>query len=341
MALPTSAPLPNPWATSAATTGDVESAEGGGGGGGGAPSVMRGFDRNVKSLGIIARQEGSELAIDLGFANRRLPLSDYTNSMQTRYMLQCCPCCVGTPKLCSSQGRQDLRVLPKTFVFWMTVTQVIMFFVSILIGGFEDPSRNSMLGPPFKTLLDLGAENAMLIKQGEVWRLITPVVLHAGLIHLAFNLFSQTIIGVPMEFRIGTVRFAGVYLASGFVGCLMSAVGTPNSIGVGASGAILGLVGFQLGFLWCTWQSLEKAQRQAQLVSMCVLVLMLLLLGLSSSVDNYAHGGGLLTGVLLGVSSFVHRRELGQDMQQTAKWGALGLLGALVLVLLIVLFVVV
>lgn len=337
MAPPTSEPLPNPWATptaTATTAHDVES-------GSGAPSATRGFDRNVKSLGIVARQEGDQLNIDLGYANRRLPLADYTNSTQTRYMLQCCPCCVGTPKLCSSEGRRDLRTLSKTFVFWVTILQIIMFFVSIIMGGFEDPSKNAMLGPPFKTLLELGAEDATSIKEGQVWRLITPVLLHAGLIHLFFNLFSQTLIGVPMEFRIGTTRFAAVYLISGFVGCLMSAVGTPTSISVGASGAILGLVGFQLGFLWCTWKSLEKAQRQAQLQSMCFLLLMLVLLGVSSSVDNYAHGGGLLAGFLLGVSWFAHRTELGQDMKLAAKWGTLGVLGVLVVVLLIVLFVVV
>ena len=101
-----------------------------------------------------------------------------------------------------------------------------------------------MLGPPACTLVELGAKySPLLVHHYEVFRLLTPVILHAGLIHIALNLFAQLTIGVPMEWQFGTAVVAAVYVVGGFGGALLSSAAGLSSVGVGASGAILALVG--------------------------------------------------------------------------------------------------
>jgi membrane associated rhomboid family serine protease len=92
----------------------------------------------------------------------------------------------------------------------------------------------------------LGALFGPLVADGEIWRLVTSGFLHAGVIHLAFNMFALWILGTILEPAIGTLRFGVLF----FVGLLSGSFGAlllnPDAPTVGASGAVFGLMGAAL-----------------------------------------------------------------------------------------------
>ena len=97
----------------------------------------------------------------------------------------------------------------------VSVTNVL---VAILVGVFVIevcPGRRRRLastGPNAGTLIELGAENPVLVAVGETWRLFTAMFLHIGLIHLAVNAYSLYILGNVLEREVGRVRFLALYL---------------------------------------------------------------------------------------------------------------------------------
>lgn len=80
----------------------------------------------------------------------------------------------------------------------------------------------------------MGAKNAALIVyRYEYWRLLTPMLLHAGFIHLAVNVLIQLRVGVMLELEWGLARYASVYATSGVTSSLLSCVALPDTLGVG------------------------------------------------------------------------------------------------------------
>ena len=95
-------------------------------------------------------------------------------------------------------------------------------------------------------IFDLGANDVNLVKNGEIYRLITHMFLHGGIIHIFFNMYSLYIVGPRVEDFYGKWKFLIIYLFSGLSGGLLSIA--MNSSGVGASSAIFGLFGALLYF---------------------------------------------------------------------------------------------
>ena len=100
------------------------------------------------------------------------------------------------------------------------------------------------LAPPVCVLSQLGGgDTPRLVHKLQLWRLATPMLLHAGPMHIIMNLYVQFLVGMKCETAWGTRTTATIYLLSGVGGNLLSSVGDSSSIGVGASGAIVGIVG--------------------------------------------------------------------------------------------------
>jgi membrane associated rhomboid family serine protease len=95
-------------------------------------------------------------------------------------------------------------------------------------------------------IFEKGALFGPLVASGDWWRLITAAFLHYGPIHLGFNMFFLYWIGTPVEQYLGRARFLTVYLVSGLAGSAGALVLNPNSVTVGASGAIFGILGAAL-----------------------------------------------------------------------------------------------
>jgi membrane associated rhomboid family serine protease len=95
-------------------------------------------------------------------------------------------------------------------------------------------------------IFEEGALYGPLVADGEWWRLITAAFLHLGVLHLGFNMLALWWFGPPLEYVLGRGRFLLLYLVSGLAGSAGALIATPNSVTVGASGAIFGILGAAL-----------------------------------------------------------------------------------------------
>jgi rhomboid protease GluP len=145
----------------------------------------------------------------------------------------------------------------------------------------------------------LGAKSNAAITGGEYWRLLTPIFIHANLLHLFVNCYSLYVIGPQVETPFGYVRFLAIYVLSGISGVVLSFALSPND-SVGASGAIFGLVGALADFLYRHRQRFGQFARQ-RLMNLLIIIGINLVFGLTSrQIDNWGHLGGLAGGALLG-----------------------------------------
>ncbi len=147
----------------------------------------------------------------------------------------------------------------------------------------------------FDVLFRLGAKVGPAVLAGQWWRLVTAIFLHGGLLHIAMNLWCLVDVGSEVESLFSTSKFIVVYLATGVAGFLLSLAWNPKGSSVGASGAILGLVGVLISASFHHGH-LGKLYR-GQLWRWVIYVL---IFGLFFAVDNAAHIGGLAAGALLG-----------------------------------------
>ena len=135
------------------------------------------------------------------------------------------------------------------------------------------------------------------IRQGEIWRLITPVFLHGSLLHIGFNMYALFLFGRGLESRYGHGRFLLLYFLAGFAGNVFSFLFTPaNSLG--ASTAVFGLLSAEAVFLLQNRKMLGP-QANRSLMNLFYMAAINLFLGFTvSAVDNFGHIGGLLGGLL-------------------------------------------
>ena len=146
----------------------------------------------------------------------------------------------------------------------------------------------------FENVLPMFATNRKFIVNGEYYRLITGMFLHAGIIHLACNMYSLYVVGSQIESFLGKVKYIIVYLLSGLAGSILS-IFFSDGFSVGASGAIFGLLGSLLYFGYHYRVYLDGTLR-SQIIP---LILINLLIGFSiPNIDNSAHIGGLIGGLM-------------------------------------------
>ncbi len=156
------------------------------------------------------------------------------------------------------------------------------------VGGLLDPSTPA--------LCQLGALNsAAIVQSGQYWRLLTVMVLHAGIIHWALNSWALYLFGPLLERLLGRVRYLALYGGSGLVGSAASLLFTHTELGVGASGAIFGLLGALTAF---SFRRRSDPRIQALFRNLLFILIFNLYLGFRViHVDNAAHIGGFLGGL--------------------------------------------
>lgn len=163
--------------------------------------------------------------------------------------------------------------------------------------------------------LDWGANFGPATQDGQWWRLGSALFLHFGLLHIALNLWALWDAGQLVERMYGHGRFFVLYLGSGLCGNLLSLVVQGNeAISGGASGAIFGIYGALLIFLWLERSSLEPQEFRWLFRVACAFTGISITLGLLvPGIDNSAHIGGLIAGLLLGML-------LGRPLKATEPW---------------------
>jgi membrane associated rhomboid family serine protease len=164
-----------------------------------------------------------------------------------------------------------------------------------------------------------------LVVGNEWWRVVTAMFLHGGLLHIGFNMMALMQFGPAIEELYGSARYLFIYVFTGAFGFLISAAF--GNFSVGASGALLGLVGVMLAVTSKRGGSYMRELRSRLITS----VVILFVLGFSHlmAMDNYAHGAGLASGFLIG-KIFADRQPLNVGERRRAY--ALGWLAGLVVV---------
>lgn len=185
---------------------------------------------------------------------------------------------------------------------WTSVllaTMILLFTATSLLNG--GPS----LLPTNQTdfLSEWGAKvNQQVVFEGQWWRLFTVMFLHNGLLHMLTNGYALYVIGNEVEGLFGRARFLAIFFISGLAGSVASVAFSPfNVAGVGASGAIFGLIG-ALGVYFGLHRSLFGSRGNIQFWNIIFIVVINLGFGFSGilPIDNSAHLGGLLGGLLVG-----------------------------------------
>lgn len=164
---------------------------------------------------------------------------------------------------------------------------IIVFILMYIIGeGSEDSG----------TLLFFGANYAPLVKAGQIFRLLTCMFVHIGIIHLFCNMYALKCVGPEIEKFYGKTKFLVIYLLSGVFGSLVSCVFTADAISAGASGAIFGLFGSLVYFGMEYRATLDGILRS----SILPVIFVNLIIGfMIPGIDVFAHLGGLVAGYLL------------------------------------------
>jgi len=135
--------------------------------------------------------------------------------------------------------------------------------------------------------------------------------LHAGILHLLFNIFAQLRFALYLERKWGTKYLAILYVISGIGGTLYSCLIRPNTVSVGASGALMGMLGAFFAQVILTWNKTDPAERRLNLIQAIFWIFVTFVFGFSKFVDTAAHAGGCITGFLCGMCLF--SRELSSN----------------------------
>lgn len=192
----------------------------------------------------------------------------------------------GNPIFQQTNIRKKNRFVP--FLTYIIISvNLIVYLLMTLAGGSTDQ----------RVLIEFGAKVNSLIQAGEIWRFFTSMFIHIGFMHLIFNLYAFWSLGPFIEERFGHWRFFTIYSLSGLGGSIASFFFSP-ALSAGASGAIFGL----LGALF--YYSIKRPSLWKSGLGMNLVLVLLINLGFGLTmpgIDNFAHLGGLLTGIITSI----------------------------------------
>lgn len=191
----------------------------------------------------------------------------------------------------------------------LVVLALIAINVAVFAVGFLLPNVGDWL------FLNGASRAHEVLVQGQYYRLFTAMFLHAGPIHIFFNMYALYLFGSILEPLFGHRRFAIIYLLGGLTGSALSVIlGDPHpplaqavfaGASVGASGAVFAIFGAEMVFIY-RHRDLLGAQGRMQLRNLLLMLGMNLLIGVASAapgaavrIDNWAHLGGLAGGLAL------------------------------------------
>lgn len=180
-----------------------------------------------------------------------------------------------------AKRNQDIFAIKKPYITYALIAiNIIIYLIGMFVG------QNKMI-----SMLGL---HPLLVQSGEYYRLITCMFMHANLMHLIFNMYALYIIGIQVENFFNKWKYSIIYLISGLTGALFSMLFT-RSWSVGASGAIFGLMGALLFFGYHHRVYLGTVIK-SQIIP--VIIINLIIGFASTGIDNAAHIGGLIGGII-------------------------------------------
>ena len=219
-----------------------------------------------------------------------------------------CPDCMISTQVgmrcpeCARQSTTVRRVTAGTFgsgaepATYVLIGLNVIAFVAEMLGG----GGGSALDGGGSLIRDGGLSAVPIDVDGEWYRIITGGFLHAGLIHLAFNMFALYVLGSLLEPAVGTARFVGIYVVSLLAGSCGALILDPNELTVGASGAVFGLM--SAAFIMARHRGVEEIASQ---IGFFVIINLVFTFSVSN-ISVGGHIGGLIGGGIaaLVVASF-------------------------------------
>ena len=201
----------------------------------------------------------------------------------------------------SLQAEDVFKIKPPIITYILIALNCLIFLALF----FYDPSLSG------NTLYKFGAITNDCIKNGEIYRFMTCIFLHAGFVHLFCNMYSLYILGPQIESFYGKWKYLCIYLGSGITGALLSSLFLKdNVVSLGASGAIFGLLGSLLYFGYHYRVYLGGVIK----TEIIPLILLNLIFGcLIAGVDVTAHIGGLIGGILFAMACGVKYKSTTTD----------------------------
>jgi membrane associated rhomboid family serine protease/Flp pilus assembly protein TadD len=217
------------------------------------------------------------------------------------------------------------KARPATYVL---VAINIAIFIAMMVSGI------SAVDPATDKVLRWGADYGPYTLDGQYWRLITSMFLHFGIIHILANMWCLWSLGRLAEELLGPLSVIGSYLLTGVGASLLSLSWNPMRVSAGASGAIFGIAGVLITVLYYGQHGLPKENVRSLLGYVVRFSLLNLLFGLRGHVDNMAHLGGLVTGLIIGL--FLARSFKVAFEERPAQHRMIFAISALVLAVLVV-----
>jgi len=183
----------------------------------------------------------------------------------------------------------------KNYIFTpvLIYVNVLIFIVMMLFG--QNLSKPDIA-------VQWGGNIRHLSINGQIWRLFTSIFLHSGFIHLAFNMFALLYVGSLLEKILGKKQFIFAYVISGIGASVSSLMMHENIVSIGASGAIFGLFGLLFPILGKKEGRLLNISIDKMMFYCSAFLLDSIISGFTNSgIDNAAHVGGLLSGIIVGL----------------------------------------
>lgn len=188
------------------------------------------------------------------------------------------------------------------YVTYAIIAINVIIFVAMIASGVN------LFAPSGVDILKWGANYGPLTQSGDWWRLLTSTFVHIGVIHLLFNMYALYMAGVYLESMLGKLRYTIAYLSCGIFASMASLIWHTEPVpSAGASGAIFGIYGVFLALLLTNL--IPKQMRMALLQSIGVFVVFNLVYGMQAGIDNAAHIGGLISGLIIGFVYYLSLRK--------------------------------
>jgi len=190
----------------------------------------------------------------------------------------------------NKHNKEDATRLEKVFkskvpyiTYFLIAVNCIFYFVPLILGQYQ-------------YVIDTLCVHGPSVRAGQYYRLLTGIVLHGSLMHLFFNCYSLYVIGSQIESFLGKFKYLIIYIFAGLTGSLLSITMSGGVASVGASGAIFGLMGALLYFGYYYRVYLGNVVKSQILP---LIVLNLLFGFFAEGIDNAAHIGGLIGGIII------------------------------------------
>jgi membrane associated rhomboid family serine protease len=171
---------------------------------------------------------------------------------------------------------------------------IAVFIAQIIFGG---GLTSALVGDEFSALA-AGFVKQYFVERHEYWRILTGATVHGGIVHILMNGYALLMFGRLFEMLASRAHMAIVFLLSCICGGLLSLYFLPDGVSVGASGGIVGLLGYITVYAFRRRKFISYEFRKSLVINIAFLFFFGLVL--FNVVDNFGHLGGLIAGVVYG-----------------------------------------